>query len=257
MTFNLRFDNPRDGENQWKYRKENVASIINFYDVDVCGMQEVLKSQIEDLEHLLPNYEWVGVGRDNGKDKGEFSCIFYNKERVKLLKTKTFWLSETPEKTDKGWDANLPRIVTWAFFKSKKTRKEFYVFNTHFDHMGVVARRESAKLLLEKVKEIAKNAPAIITGDFNATPSDEPIRILTDERNPDFLKDTELLSETPHFGPYSTFNGFTEKEQEGRHIDYIFIKNYNFKVKKHATLSPTWAGKFASDHHAVFSVLEF
>jgi len=256
MTFNIRYNNPQDGENQWSKRKEYLSSMLPFYEVDICGMQEALVDQIRDVIKNQPQYAYLGVGRDDGVEGGEFSPILYRKDKFEVLGSATLWLSETPDVPSKGWDANLNRIVTWAKFKDKKSKKVFFVFNTHYDHIGKVARRESSKLLLQKVKEIAGNTPCIITGDFNATPDDEPIKVLVDETNPDKLTDTEKISLSPHFGTYSTFNGFQSQEQEGRHIDYIFTKNpVKFKVLKHATLSNTWAGRFASDHHAVMVVL--
>ncbi|HOY21317.1 MAG TPA: endonuclease/exonuclease/phosphatase family protein [Haliscomenobacter sp.] len=256
MTFNIRYNTTQDGENQWQKRKENLASMLPFYGVDICGMQEALVGQIKDVVSAQPQYAYLGVGRDDGLEKGEFSPILYHKDKFEVLSSATFWLSETPNVPSKGWDANLNRIVTWAKFKDKKSKKVFYFFNTHYDHIGKVARRESSRLLLQKVKEIAGTTPAIITGDFNAVPSDEPITVLVEANNPDKLIDTEGLSLSPHFGPYSTFNGFTVMELEGRHIDYIFVKNPGkWKVLKHATLTNTWAGRFASDHHAVLAVL--
>lgn len=256
MTFNIRYNTAQDGENQWSKRKENLASMLPFYEVDICGMQEALVGQIRDVVNAQPQYTYLGVGRDDGKEGGEFSPILYRKDKFEVLSSATLWLSETPDVPSKGWDANLNRIVTWAKFKDKKSKKVFFVFNTHYDHIGKIARRESSKLLLQKVKEIAGNMPTIITGDFNATPDDEPIKVLVDENNPDKLTDTEKISLSPHFGPYSTFNGFQAQEQEGRHIDYIFTKNPGkFKVLKHGTLTNTWSGRFASDHHAVMVVL--
>lgn len=256
MTFNIRYNTANDGENQWSKRKENLASMLPFYDVDICGMQEALVGQIRDVVSAQPQYAYLGVGRDDGKEAGEFSPILYHKERFEVLSSATFWLSTTPDVPSKGWDANLNRIVTWAKFKDKKSKKVFYFFNTHYDHIGKVARRESSNLLLRKIKEIAGTSPTIVTGDFNATPDDEPITVLVEANNPDKLLDTEKLTLAPHFGPYSTFNGFGPTEQEGRHIDYIFVKNPGkFKVLKHGTLTNTWGGRFASDHHAVLAVI--
>ncbi|WP_337044165.1 endonuclease/exonuclease/phosphatase family protein [Emticicia sp. 17c] len=258
MTYNIRLGIASDGDNQWANRRKNLASILTFFEVDICGMQEAFISQINDLEQLLPDkYGWVGKGRDDGKQAGEFSCIFYRKDKYTLLSTETFWLSEHPEKPGLGWEARYNRVVTYAKFERQADKKIFYVFNTHFDHEAVVARRESAKLLLARIKEIAGNTPTLITGDFNAVPSSEPIQILTDSNNPDHLLDTENLSESPHFGPYSSFTGFQIREQEGMRIDYIFVKNGDFKVRKHATISEAWNGKFASDHHPVMAVLAF
>lgn len=252
MTFNIRYDNPKDGVNQWQFRKENLASMLPFYDIEICGMQEVLFNQIEDLKKLLPNYDYVGVGRTDGKIEGEFSPIFYNKEKLTVLESNTFWLSPTPQIPGKAWDAMLPRIVTYAKFKSKNTKKPFYVFNTHFDHIGQVARRESAKLLLQKIKEIAGDQFAILTGDFNATPAEEPAQIINAS-----LIDTRKVAMTSPFGPQkSSFNGFESKEIDGRLIDYIFLNSNKAKVLKHATLSNTWGGLFPSDHHAIFVNLD-
>ncbi len=257
MTFNIRYDNPKDSLNSWQYRKDFTASYLSFYDLDICGMQEALVHQCNYLDSVLEDYSYLGVGRDDGKDKGEYSPIFYNHSRLKPLESGTFWLSETPTVPGKAWDANLPRIVTWAKFKYKGKARTFYVFNTHFDHQGVVARRESARLLLSKVKEIAGNKEALITGDFNATPSEEPIQIITDSKNPLHLFDTEKYSNSKHFGAYSSFNGFQSTEQTGRHIDYIFLNKESIKVIRHGTLSHTMAGKYASDHHPVISILRF
>lgn len=246
MTFNIRYNTERDGINKWDNRKDHAAEMVKFYDVDFCGMQEALIGQINDLQARLPEYEHFGLGRDDGKEKGEFSPIFYKKTKYKLLKQETFWLSETPEKPSKGWDANLPRIVTWGYFKDLKTKKKFYVFNTHYDHIGQIARAESSKLVLKKIKEIASNENTILMGDFNASPSDEPIKIIMTG-----LTETSSISQTPHFGPESSFTGFEAKEQEGRKIDHVFVNNPKLKVLKHATLSNTWGGLFASDHHPV------
>lgn len=252
MTFNIRLETVQDGENQWAKRKENLSSMLEFYEVDICGMQEVLVGQIKDLSKLLPAYAYVGVGRDDAKEGGEFSPIFYKKIAYTLLESTTFWLSQTPEKPGKSWDAAYNRIVTYAKFKDKKTKKVFYVFNTHFDHIGQVARRESANMLVAKIKAIDPKIPVILTGDFNSTPQEEPTMILNNS-----LIDTKKVSKQTHFGPESTFNGFESKEIEGKQIDYIFLNTNKIQVLKHGTLSNTWGGRFASDHHAVFTQLVF
>lgn len=258
MTYNIRLGIASDGDNQWNNRKKNLASILTYFEADICGMQEAFFSQIQDLEKLLPDtYAWVGKGRDDGKEAGEFSCIFYRKDKYTMLENNTFWLNEHPETVGLGWEAKYNRVVTYAKFERVADKKIFFVFNTHFDHEAVVARRESAKLLLSKIKTIAGQTPAIITGDFNATPTSEPIEILTNTNNPDHLEDSENLTLTPHFGPYSSFTGFQAREQDGMRIDYIFLKNADFKVKKHATLSPSWNGRFASDHHPVLATISF
>ncbi len=256
MTFNIRLNTTSDSLNAWPYRKDNVASQILFHDVHLLGVQEALHVQMTDLAERLPRYKFVGVGRDDGKQKGEYSAIFYDTARLKHLQSATFWLSLTPEVPgSKSWDAAITRIVTWARFRDKLTGKVFYAFNTHFDHIGKEARRQSASLLLQKVAAIAGKTPAIITGDFNATPADEPIQVVTDADNPLRLTDAKAVSATAHYGPTGTFNAFGSKERDNAPIDYIFLKG-PWKVKKHATLSQTWGGRFASDHFAVIAVLQ-
>jgi endonuclease/exonuclease/phosphatase family metal-dependent hydrolase len=255
MTFNIRLNTSADSLNAWPYRKDKAASQILFHDVNILGVQEALHDQMMDLQQRLPSFKYVGGGRDDGKQKGEYSAIFYDTARLQLLQTQTFWLSEQPTVPgSKGWDAAITRIVTWAKFKDRKTKKQFYAFNTHFDHMGKVARKESAKLLLKKIKEVAGSYPSIVTGDFNAQPSDEPIQVILDPTNPDRLTDSKSISATPHYGPTGTFNGFKQKETTDQPIDYIFVKNGG-RVLKHATLSQTWEGRFSSDHFPVFAVI--
>jgi len=255
MTFNIRLNTASDSLNAWPYRKDKVASQILFHKVDLLGVQEALHDQMMDLQQRLPNYKYVGGGRDDGKTKGEYSAIFYDTIRLQLLSNDMFWLSETSNVAgSKGWDAAITRIVTWAKFKDKRSKKIFYAFNTHFDHIGKIARRESAKLVLQKVKEIAGSTPAVITGDFNAEPTDEPIQVIVDKNNPLHLTDSKELSQTPHYGPTGTFTGFQNKERNDQPIDYIFLKG-SWKVLTHATISQTWGGRFASDHFSVIAEL--
>lgn len=257
MSFNIRYNNPGDSLNAWPFRKEWAASQVLFHEAHILGVQEAVHGQMLDLQNALPRYKYFGVGRTDGKTSGEYSAIFYDTARVQWLKGSTFWLAENEDSVGaKGWDAAITRIVTWCHFKDKKTRKSFFVFNTHFDHMGKIARAESAKLLLQKVTEIAGASPVIITGDFNAKPEDEPIKILVDKQNKNYFTDTKAISKTPHYGPSGTFNAFTTKETSNSPIDHIFIKN-NITVLKHATLSQTWEGRFSSDHFPVFAVLLF
>lgn len=255
MSFNIRYNNPKDSINAWPNRIDKVSSQILFHQPQLLGVQEALSDQMDDLSQRLPQYKFVGVGRDDGKKKGEFSAIFYDTTRLQLLQSHTFWLSETPETAgSKGWDAAICRIVTYAKFRDRKSRKEFYHFNTHFDHIGKIARRESAKLLLEKVAKISGKLPAVITGDFNATPSDEPIRVITDPQNPLHLADSKPLSKIPHYGPDCTFNSFKAHETSTEPIDYIFLKG-KWTVLQHATITQSWKGLYASDHYSVFANL--
>jgi endonuclease/exonuclease/phosphatase family metal-dependent hydrolase len=255
MTFNIRLNVASDSLNAWPYRKDKLASQVLFHKAELLGVQEALHGQMMDLGERLPQFKFVGVGREDGKTKGEYSAIFYDTTRLQVLQSNTFWLSLTPEEPgSKSWDAAITRIVTWAKFKDRKTKKIFYAFNTHFDHMGKVARKESALLLLQKVKAIAGTTPAVITGDFNAKPTDEPIQVVTDKNNPIHLLDSKDMSATPHYGPSGTFNGFRSKETDDQPIDYIFLKG-KWKVLSHATISQTWEGRFASDHFSVLAEL--
>ena len=257
MTFNIRYNTKNDSLNAWPYRKDNAASQIKFHNVHILGVQEALHEQVMDLSQSLSQYKYVGVGRNDGKTKGEYSAIFYDTIRLKLLGSSTFWLSLTPEVSgSKSWDAAITRIVTWAKFTDARSKKTFFVFNTHFDHMGKEARRESARLLKQKVKDIGGNNPVVITGDFNSKPSDDPIKILTDPADKDRFIDTKAVSLTPHYGPQGTFNAFTPKETDNEPIDFIFLKG-KWKVLQHATLSQTWEGRFSSDHFPVFAKLSF
>lgn len=255
MSFNIRYNNTGDSLNAWPYRKDLAASQVKFFNVHILGVQEALDNQMQDLQQRLPNYKHAGVGRDDGKTKGEYSAIFYDTTRLLCLKSATLWLSQTPDEAgSKGWDAALPRIVTWCFFEDKLTHKKFYAFNTHFDHIGKVARAESAKLLLQKIKEMAGSLPVIVTGDFNATKDDEPIKIIVDKTNPDHLTESVSVSQTPHYGPTGTFNAFKSKEVSDKAIDHIFIKN-EVNVLKHGTISESWNGRFSSDHFPVLAVV--
>lgn len=255
MSFNIRLNTASDSLNAWPYRKEKLSSQVLYHAPQVLGVQEALPDQMNDLRASLKQYRSIGGGRDNGKDKGEASAIFYDTTQLTALQSGMLWLSETPAAAgSKGWDAALPRVITWAKFRHKKSGKQFVAFNTHFDHMGKVARRESAHMVLKTVKEIAGKLPAFFTGDFNATPDDEPIQVIMDKNNPLHLTDAKAVSVKPHYGPTGTFNAFKHKETSNQPIDYIFIKG-NWQVKNHATISQTWEGRFASDHFAVLALL--
>ena len=231
--------------------------MIRFHQADIVGIQEALAGQVKDLAAGLPDYDWFGVGRDDGHDQGEFMAIFYLKKRFQVIKQSTFWLSETPEMPGKGWDAACNRIVTWAEFKDNMTGKVFYHFNTHFDHMGEIARQESAKLLLKYIKNVAGNSAVIVSGDFNSPPDSPTYQILTQNSKSESeirLFDTKLVSLNPHHGPDGTFTGFklsalTEKSEP---IDYILVTR-NIKVINHGTLSDTFNGFFPSDHMPVLA----
>lgn len=255
MSLNIRLNTPSDSLNAWPYRKDKLASQVLFHEVHLLGVQEALHNQMVDLEERLPRFKYVGVGREDGKEKGEYSAIFYDTSKLQVLSTETSWLSQTPDVPgSKSWDAAITRIVTWAKFREKKSGKIFFAFNTHFDHIGKVARRESAHIILRTVKEIAGNVPAVITGDFNAVPTDEPIQVITNKNDALHLVNAIEKTLTPHYGPTGTFTGFRQKEVNDQPIDYIFLKG-KWKVLKHATLSQSWDGRFASDHFAVLATI--
>jgi len=255
VSFNIRMDNPGDGDNQWTYRKDYAADLIKFYDVDIFGAQEVLHHQLTDLLERLPDYAYVGVGREDGKTKGEYAPIIYRKDRFTVEKTGDFWLAEDMYAVGKkGWDAACERVVTWAILKDKETGREFFFLNTHLDHVGKVARHEGALLVLEQTNVLSKNLPVIITGDFNATPDDDPIQVLVNPADPRHLVHTRLISELV-YGPEWTFHNWGKIPNEKRNwIDYIFVKG-DFKVLRHGVLSETKDHLFPSDHCPILSTL--
>lgn len=257
MTFNIRLDSEKDGLNNWKNRKDIVANTITYYEADIVGTQEVLHNQLLDLDASLPDYSSIGVGRLDGMEKGEYSAIFYNHNKLTETGSGYFWLSENPLAVgEKGWDAACERIATWAKLKDNRTGKIFFVLNTHFDHVGKKARTESAKLILEKVKLYAKKLPVIVTGDFNSTPESEAIRILTDTSNPLHLTDSRAVSPTVE-GPDWTFHDFGRVPLNERElIDYVFVKN-NVNILTCKVIDEKVDDKYTSDHNPVLVRVQF
>lgn len=255
LSFNIRCDNAGDGNNQWKYRKDYAADLIKFYDVDIIGTQEVLPNQLNDLTDRLPDYDYIGVGREDGRNKGEYCAVFFKKDRFKVIDSGNFWLAEDKNAVGKkGWDAACERVVTWAIFKDKLSGKRFLFLNTHLDHMGKVARHEGAALVLQEVSELSKGLPAIVTGDFNATPEDDPICVLTDPGDPRHLTHTRTVAPLK-YGPEGTFHDFGRIPAEKRSfIDYIFIKG-NIKALRHGVLTDSNLHLYPSDHCPVLVTL--
>jgi endonuclease/exonuclease/phosphatase family metal-dependent hydrolase len=252
-TYNLRYDNKGDSANPWVNREPVVAALVQFHDFDIFGTQEGLQNQIDDLKASLAGYTYYGIGRDDGKTKGEHSAIFYKTDKFKLLQSGDFWLSATPEKPGPGWDAHLNRICSWVQLQEIKTKKKFYFFNAHYDHQGFQARRESSKLVLQKIKEIAGNDPALFTGDLNGGHESEWYKVLANSDG--LLKDT--YNETEH--PYATggsFNGFGASLARNEIIDHIFITKH-FTAKKWGILTDSYHGKYPSDHFPVLAVINF
>ena len=251
MTFNVRYDNPDDSLNNWNYRKDRVANAIHFYDADIVGTQEVLNNQMEDLRQRLPGYESIGVGREDGKEAGEYSALWYRADRFTAKESGWFWLSETPEVAgSKGWDGACERIATWAKLQDKLTGKELFVMNTHLDHVGVAARREGVKLVLDKIQELGGDLPVILTGDFNAEPESDVIKQVTDTADPEHLTDARTVADLV-YGPNWTFHDFGSIPYEHRErIDYIFVKN-GLEVLKYGILAETEGDAYLSDHAPV------
>jgi endonuclease/exonuclease/phosphatase family metal-dependent hydrolase len=255
MSFNIRYDEPQDKEQNWHHRKENVVRMLKFYDLDMIGLQEVLLSQLNYLKSNLDAYEVVGVGREDGKDKGEFVPIFYKKDRYAQINTGTFWLSETPNKVSKGWDANLERIVTWAILLDKKSNREVIFFNTHFDHRGVEARIKSAELIKSKIVELAQGRPVVLTGDFNSVPESDAITTLTNTSDGNSLVNSNELAKLT-YGPNWTSGGFDSKPFDQRKIiDYIFLKDISV-VNRYAVFTEKLNEICLSDHCPVFAQIE-
>lgn len=255
MSFNIRMDTPVDGANQWTERKDLAADVIKFYDVDLFGAQEVLHHQLTDLMSRLPDYDYVGVGREDGKTKGEYAPVFYKKDRYSVIKTGNFWLAEDRNAVGKkGWDAACERVATWAIFKDRKSGKEFFFLNTHLDHIGKVARHEGAALVLDQVQKLAGNLPVIVTGDFNAVPADDPIQVLTNPEDTRHLQHTRPMAAI-QYGPEWTFHDYGRIPTEKREwIDYIFVKG-NVQVLRHGVLTDTLNHLYPSDHCPVLTTL--
>lgn len=252
ITYNLKYDDVKDTVNNWNNRKEAMVRLLQYYNPLIFGTQEALHHQTAYLDNGLPSYSYVGVGRDDGKQKGEYTAIHFDSTKVKVLETKTFWLSATPKEISVGWDAALERICTYALFQNLITKKQFYVFNTHFDHIGQVAREKSAELIAKKIETInTLKLPVVLIGDFNLTPDETPIQYLNKQ-----LEDSQLISEKPHYGPTGTFSGFDWNMTIDKRIDYIFTQG--FIVKKYLHIDDRMENnKHISDHLPVLATLTF
>ena len=253
-TFNIRLDTPVDSLNRWGYRMERAAQFIKDAQLDVVGTQEVLHSQFEDLKRMLPEFEGVGVARDDGKTKGEYSSVFYRKDVFDALDSGTFWLSEYPDSVGlKGWDAACVRVATWAKLQHKETGKIVMAVNTHFDHVGVEARKQSALLIIRKIKEIVGDRAAVLTGDFNVTDQSDAYQTIT--TNEFVLKDAHKIAETVS-GVNYTFHNFTRQPLEKRSkIDFIFVTPH-IRVLS-SDIPQEVEGALLSDHNPQWIEMEF
>ena len=249
-TYNLRLDTPKDGKNTWSARRDAVRALVRYHGFDLWGTQEALVNQLQDLE-ALDEYAHVGVGRDDGKQAGEHAAIFYRQARFTLEDHGDFWLSETPEHPSKGWDARCcKRIASWARLRDKASGQVFVALNAHFDHEGVIARRESARLLLARGRALAGALPLIVMGDFNSTPDSEAVATLGAA-----LRDARAISLQPPYGPEATFNAFDPSRPAQERIDYIFLSP-QWQVLRYAVLTDTIDARYPSDHFPVVARLQ-
>lgn len=257
-TFNIRMDTPRDQGNSWQYRKDAVADYIHKNDIDLIGMQEVLHHQLTDLQERLPEYDFAGVAREDGKTKGEYAPIFYRKDKYEKLDSNTFWLSQYPDSVGFiGWDGACTRIATWVKLKDRQTGQVFLAINTHFDHVGKLARKNAALLIIDRIQQIAGTNPAILTGDFNVPRRSEAYRILT--RNDFDLKDARRIAEEKE-GPKYTFHNYGKiPPKKCQIIDFIFVTpqvQVNRYVIDQENRTASGTG-YLSDHNPVLTQLEF
>lgn len=236
-TYNIRYDNRSDSlkGNGWARRCPVICAQMRFERPDVFGTQEAYAHQLRDMLPELEGYACFGTGRDNGKARGEHCAIFYRKDRLRLLLHGDFWLSETPDVPSKGWDAALPRICTWGLFKDSLTGRQFYFFNLHMDHIGVTARREGAKLVVRRIKEITGGKPVILTGDFNVDQNDEIYRIFTESG---ILKDSYECARH-RFAENGTFNRFNPASWTQNRIDHVFV-SHSFDVQDYGVLTDSY-----------------
>lgn len=251
MSYNIRYDNAGDSLDAWPNRRANVVAFLQYYHPEIIGLQEALHHQVNYIDDSLDQYAFVGVGRDDGSLKGEFSPIFYDSSQLSLINSSTFWLSETPEEVSVGWDAALPRICTWAIFEDKSAGRQLLVLNTHFDHIGEKARQEAAILILQRIQQLIRDEsmPVILMGDLNALPESRAVGHIQST-----LTDTYLFAN--HHGPDGTFNGFGFPTRNVPRIDYVFTRN--LQVVEHAHLLPfTNDYRQLSDHWPVWTVLKY
>lgn len=247
MSYNIRLDVASDGDNRWDNRKEMLTAQVLRLSPDFMGVQEALPQQMDYLDEKLKGYKYIGVGRDNGKREGEFSAIYYNTSKFRVVDQSTFWLSDTPNKVSMGWDAACKRVCTYGLFENLKTKQKIWVFNTHFDHIGTAARANSAKLILDKIKSLnTNNFPFVLTGDFNLEPENEPIKLITAQLNDSRIVAVDIA------GPAATFNAFKTEEPAKVRIDYIFVPKNGVTVQKYEVMKELKQNRYPSDHFPVY-----
>lgn len=250
LCFNIRYNNPSDGEFAWAKRREAVVKMLKQEQPAVMGLQEVLKNQLDYLKKQLPHYNYIGVGREDGKSQGEYAPVFYNTKLLTLINSGYFWLSPTCDRPSKGWDAACERIATWALLECNKSKKRFICINTHFDHVGTTARLESGKMLLNNIDSLTKNTPAIIMGDFNTTADDASLQPITTK----FTNTRDAKAEFNNQVAY-TYIGFQSDKKIRSLIDHIFING--MKVSDYRVVTENFGIKQLSDHLPVVCELNF
>lgn len=252
MTFNIRYNNPADGENSWDNRKDDVVNLFAHYNPTIFGIQEGLFDQVTYLKEKLPQYNYIGVGREDGATKGEFAAIFYDTTEYELIRQHTFWLSDTPDTVSVGWDAALERICTYGLFRQVNSGKYIMVFNTHFDHIGALARTKSAQMLVRAATELTRDQiPVIIMGDFNCGPESEAFQIIKSK-----YPEASGISQTPLYGPQGTFNNFEPTNDVKERIDFVFAAKLKVLSVTHIDDRRS-NNRVISDHYPVMVEVEF
>lgn len=252
MTFNMRYDNPEDGQNNWRFRRERIAGVIKAQEVDVLGTQELLSNQFDDLSGLLTGYQGVGVGRLDGAESGEYCAVFFRKDRFTLLDSGTFWLSETPEVVGSlGWDSACERIATWVVLRDRDGRELFFI-DTHLDHVGQVARDEGVSLLMKRIETLSEGRPVILTGDFNSEPGSS---VVAHVQKDGVLRDAKAIA-AQRSGTDWSFSDFGQiPEAERPLLDYIFVSG-DIEAVRYEVLPDIFDGGYVSDHAPVMAVVK-
>lgn len=247
MSYNIRcgFCEKPDDINHWSRRKFLVADLIRASQADLIGLQEAEVFQVRELVSLLGEFDWVGVGRDDGKQGGEMNAVLVRRSAFAIDSHRTQWLSETPERVSQGWDAMFKRTVTVLKLTSRHSGKALYLLNTHFDHVGRQARDESAKLIVRILQTLDGGVPAILTGDFNARSDFAGYTVLTAR-----LHDAARVSQTPAVGGNITFNGFGADIQPDNKIDYVFVSP-GLEVLSHQIITNRYQQRYPSDHYPI------
>jgi len=256
MTYNIRLDTEADGPNKWAHRRTEVAAQIDWFRPDIFGLQEVVFNQKQDMIADLPEYRLIGAGRDDGRDAGESSPIGYRAALFDVLGSGTFWLSPTPDRPSKGWDAAYPRVATWVRLRTRRGSKTLLVINTHWDHIGLEARRQSGRMLSRWLSGNRRKGDHIVMlGDFNSGIGSDGMRALIDGGTAFGLRDSRLASQSKPFGPAGTFNGFKLQPEPGETIDHILVGR-NVAVARYAVIAQNVDGRMLSDHYPVLADLE-